>query len=61
MPAAIPPPLRRGSVFTVRLNFENLRKSLEARVGIGQLKITFLPRSELLDLQANQASTLVPQ
>jgi hypothetical protein len=34
---------------------------MEPVVGIGQLKITFLPRSELLDLQANQASTLVPQ
>jgi hypothetical protein len=34
---------------------------VEAEVGIGQREITFPPRPEHLDLQANQASTLVPQ
>jgi len=34
---------------------------LEAEVGIGQLEMTLLPRPKHLDLQANHASTLVPQ
>ena len=50
-----------GVVLEYLLRGEVVIDKLEAGIGIEQLGIAFLPRPEHLDLQANQASTLVPQ